>query len=126
MTRILALDIGKRRTGVAFYDEESGVPLPLDTITHTSREELLRNIGELVRTRKIDRIVMGLPLLPSGKEGTEATFVRSIADVLTEEGVEITLLDERYSNTREKGGDRDAFAAWNLLQTAISMKKGKH
>jgi len=123
--RILALDIGMRRTGVAFVDEDIGVPLPLDTLRHTSRSSQIRAIEELIRERRAERIIIGLPLLPSGEEGAQAKFVLSIVASLEKAGVEITLLDERYTNKRGNTGDPDAFAAWNLLQTAISMKKEK-
>jgi len=120
--RLLALDIGKRRTGVAFFDEATGVPLPLDTLTHTSTDELLTLIETLVRERKIDRLIVGLPLLPSGKDGAQSEYVRSVAESLKERGMAVSLMDERYSNPTDSTKNRDAYAAWNLLQTAVSKK----
>lgn len=116
--RILAFDIGKRRTGVAFLDEATGVPLPLDTLKHASTGMLLEQIVSLITARKIDRVIVGLPLLLSGKEGSQAAFVRSVAEKIHLSGTPVTFLDERYSNDRGIPRDKDAFAAWNLLQTA--------
>lgn len=116
MSRILALDIGMRRTGVAYLDEETAVPLPLDTIAHRTTEELLDRIGVLVAERKIDSLVVGLPLLPSGQEGAQATYVRTVAEQMTVRGFPpLTFRDERYTTPRSRTGDPDASAALNLL-----------
>lgn len=119
MTRILALDLGKRRTGVAYFDDAVGIPLPLATLVAAGDEELTRQIIALARERKVDRLLVGLPLLPSGAEGSQATWTRTIVRILTDCGYAVSLLDERYSTPRGKAADPDALAALNLLQTAI-------
>jgi RNase H-fold protein (predicted Holliday junction resolvase) len=68
----------------------------------------------------VDRLIIGLPLLPSGKEGAQAQHVRGIAETLEKSGIAVTLLDERYSSPRTKSADPDAAAALNLLQTITS------
>ena len=123
MTVILALDIGKRRTGVALYDSASGVPLPLDTIAHHSSEELVTRVASLCHERKAGHIVVGLPLLLSGKEGAQSSFVRSVSEAL-EALAPVTFLDERYSTPRENDSDPDAAAACGILTTFID-RRGK-
>lgn len=113
--RILALDIGTRRTGVAFLDTAVGVPLAADTLRHVSDEELVAGIVAQVAKRGIDRFVVGLPLLPSGEEGEQSDYVRRIAELLEESGTPVTFLDERYT-TPKTGADGDSMAACILLQ----------
>ncbi|MDD4627916.1 MAG: Holliday junction resolvase RuvX [Candidatus Peribacteraceae bacterium] len=122
MTVILALDIGKRRTGVAFYDSATAVPLPLDTIAHHSTEELLMHVAVLCKERKIDRIIVGLPLLLSGMEGEQSSFVRSVSEGL-EALAPVTFLDERYSTPRDRDSDPDAAAACGILTTFVDRKE---
>jgi len=129
--KYLALDLGKSRTGVAFCDSDIGVPVALDTIEHRSRKELLTRVRTIVAERRIDSLVVGLPLLPSGEEGEQATWVRSCAEDLQKIGLPLDFVDERYSTpqTRHRlskneaisGGslDGDAAAACGILQTHL-------
>ena len=109
--RFLALDLGRKHTGVAFFDERTGVPIPLETIHHEDDEELVERVSILASERSIDAFVIGLPYLPGGKEGEQARFVRDIAKKLCEAcpWAELHFIDERYS-----GGD-DAKAALEVL-----------
>ena len=122
--RTLALDIGRKKTGVAYLDDATGIALPLDTLHHTSSDEMLRDIRTLVRDRRIDVLVVGLPKLPSGDEGQQATFVRSQVPSLEALGVRVELRDERYTTPKRSGHkhtiapseyDGDAAAACALL-----------
>lgn len=115
MARLLALDIGTKRTGVAFLDEEVNIPLPLSTLHHTDTEELLSQVSSLITERRIDELIVGLPLLPSGAEGAQARLVRAVAQQMQSRGWRVTLKDERYTTPRGKTADPDAIAALNLL-----------
>ena len=120
--RILALDIGTRRTGCAFYDDANGVPLPLDTLLHVSQEEFADAVHLLVKNRKIDEIVVGLPLLLSGKSGAQTASVKKYVSALTDLTIPLTLQDERYTTPKIQAGDRDALAALTLLTTYVERK----
>ncbi len=74
--RLLGLDIGMRRTGVAYFEDATGIVLPLQTITTGDPAVLVKSIQDLCEARRIDRLVIGLPRLPSGEEGEQAEFVR--------------------------------------------------
>ena len=122
--KYLALDIGLRRTGVAYLDTDVAVPLPLDTLTHVSENELIEAVMEIVRARKIDRVIVGLPLLPSGEEGAQTSVSRSIGDAIAAKGVALQYRDERYTTASGKAHkhtvsqsefDGDAAAACELL-----------
>lgn len=113
MTRILALDVGERRTGVSYTDDGLGFPIGLPTISHTSLQELAREVSSIVKQRDIEHIVLGLPLLPSGSEGEQAEIVRSFGALLYTLGIkDISYIDERYTTPRKpskhpQGGHRE-------------------
>jgi putative Holliday junction resolvase len=122
---LLGLDIGKRRTGVAFLDARTGIPLPLSTIEHTSEDGLLSQVHSYVREKTIGKVIIGLPRLPSGKEGEQAEYVRSVAEKIRAFGVDIQFIDERYTSPRRGTSisyDGDAAAACEILS---SIKKAE-
>lgn len=123
--RLLALDIGLRRTGVAFADVDIGVPMALSTIEHTSIEELVDHISTIVDQKSIDQIIVGLPLLPSGEEGEQSSIVRDISAQISRIGPKLTFLDERYTTTSQKHVDPDASSACFLLETALKRNVDK-
>ncbi len=123
----LALDIGTKRTGVAYCDEDVGIPFPLETIKASSRGAWLERVLALVTERKIDRVFVGLPRLPSGAEGSQAGIVREYTDLLEERGISVVFVDERYTTPRkskmakerdipERETDADAAAACEILR----------
>ena len=122
--RTLALDVGTRHTGVAYMDSEVGIPLPLDTIDHGTRDELIDAVVKLIAERRVDEVIVGLPLLPSGDEGAQVRESRSVADELQRRGFAVEMRDERYTtpkSSRGEGGvpasnfDGNAAAACALL-----------
>lgn len=118
----LALDIGKRRTGVAFAESDVGVPVSLPTLEHTTLEELAEQVSALITERKIDHVVLGLPKLPGGEEGEQATYVRSFLPTLTKLGIPYSFIDERYSTQRTPDIDPDAAAACSILAVKLDLE----
>ncbi len=119
MIRYLALDVGLRRTGVAFAEVTSGICLPLDTIEHSSLEELLIKVQEIVLKRSIAEVILGLPLLPSGEEGEQVLIVKQFADMLKAHKIPYSLIDERHTTPRIQESDPNAAAACQILQTIL-------
>ncbi len=129
--RFLAIDLGLRKTGLAWLDESVGVALPMDTFRHKSGDEILAHVLALISEKNIDQVILGLPLLPSGDEGSQTEIVKKFADRLRLAGANVRLQDERYStprahSTRRTGAgphasnfDDDAAAACALL-TSLS------
>jgi putative Holliday junction resolvase len=113
--RLLALDVGTRRTGTAFFDPKTDIIVPLDTIVHENEETLALRIAALVHERSIEAVVLGLPLLLSGDEGSQARIVRELGSMLIKNNMHVAYVDERY--TTQKGGenDGDARAACAIL-----------
>lgn len=117
--KYLGLDVGTRRTGVAFADSDDDILFSLPTIEHTSKKELMKAIEALVAERHIDQIVLGLPLLPDGSHGSQAAFVESIGEDIERRGIPFVLLDERYTTQDVKEIDGDAASACTILSVQL-------
>ncbi|MBI3331496.1 Holliday junction resolvase RuvX [Candidatus Peregrinibacteria bacterium] len=128
LVKILALDIGTKRTGVAYTDETLGFPIALETIHHRSKKEFLEAVLEIVRAKKIEHVVVGIPYLPSGEEGSQAAIVREYAALLEAKNIPLSTVDERYSTGRKVApragvpgsGNPDSEAAIAILDTFLS------
>ena len=116
MSVILALDYGEKRIGMAVSDPMGILANAIDFIKRTSLKRDLDALEQIVRDRKVDRVVIGLPLNMNGTEGPMAEAVRKFAEKDTERGMEVELWDERLST-------RAAEAA--LLEADLSRKKRK-
>lgn len=119
---VLAFDLGERRTGVALYRSEVGFVIPLDTITHQSLMEQIELLDRVAKERAASSIVLGLPLLPSGAEGRQASFVRTVAAQLVQRGYSLHFCDERFTTPRLTSKNPDAQAASAILQTFLSQQ----
>jgi putative Holliday junction resolvase len=97
--RIIGLDVGERRIGVAASDPLGSTAQPLKTITRD--ESSVKDLTELVEELGACTVVVGLPLLMDGTEGAQAALVREFAGQLRDAlGVPVELVDERLT-TRE-------------------------
>lgn len=121
--KYLALDIGKRQTGVAFGDASIGIPLPLSTIRHIGIPSLVDRILPIVKERKIDEVIIGLPLLPSGKKGSQVLFIEKCAKELGKNNVFCSFVDERYTTPRMPRAADHAYAACAILETKFMLGK---
>jgi putative Holliday junction resolvase len=116
-SRILALDHGTKRIGVALSDELGWIAQPLETFERRTLERDIAHIQDLVRTYDVGQVVLGLPLRLNGEEGPAVQavheFVARLGEVLT---VPIVTWDERMTTK----------AAEDLLISAdVSRKKRK-
>ncbi len=127
MAKYLGLDIGTVRTGVAFADDKAGFIVALETVSHRSPEELANHIAKISLEKKIDRLIVGLPRLPSGEEGKQAAIVREATKFVQQStSLPIEFIDERYTTLGEnnKGKtDTDAKAACELLTVFLDRNK---
>lgn len=98
MARVLALDVGERRIGVAISDPLGVVARPLMTIVRRSREEDFSAVAALVAEHGVDLVVVGHPLSLNGSGGPQARSVRRYARALAAHlPVPVVLYDERFS-----------------------------
>jgi putative Holliday junction resolvase len=101
MGRILCIDFGKRRTGVAVSDITKTIAQGLPTIEHQDEQHLLRALQQVIREQEVDEFVFGLPLGQSGKPSRRSEQVRSFAGQLKSvTGLRVEFHDERSSSVR--------------------------
>jgi putative Holliday junction resolvase len=132
--RILALDVGERRIGVAVSDPMGIVARPVATIERASREEDFAAINDLVDEHQAELVVVGLPLTLRGEVGPQAKTIQRYAEALEETlSVPMKMWDERYTTAsaeevlrrRNDAGRRkgkrgiDAVAAAFILQAYL-------
>lgn len=97
--RILALDLGKKRIGIALSDELGITAQGLPTLERRNKRADFAALSALVRQNNVQLVVIGLPLRMSGEEGTQADWVRSFAEELKGHvGVPVDLRDERWTS----------------------------
>ena len=96
--RVIAIDLGSRRIGVAVTDGLGLTAQPLETVPRHGGQRDLEAIAALVRAHDAERIVLGLPLDPEGERGRAAKSVEAFADRLRAVvGVPVELIDESFS-----------------------------
>jgi putative Holliday junction resolvase len=139
--RLLAVDWGERRIGLALSDETQTLAQPLTTLTRRAGKRFpMAQLLEQVAKHNVVGIIVGLPLDEAGAEGDAAHAAREVADAIKRrvpEGLEVTMWDERMTTARalaavrEMGGstrgrkaDVDAMAAALLLQHYLDARKG--
>ena len=94
--RVMGLDVGASRIGVAVSDATGQLALPVGAVERGPRE--IDKLKELVREHAVDEVVVGFPLTLEGEVGPQAREVAEYARVLKEKlGVPIKLWDERLS-----------------------------
>ncbi len=98
-SRILALDLGKRRIGLAISDELGITAQGLDTLQRTNLREDLAHLANLIAEKNAGLILMGNPIHMSGREGRQAEYTRDFAERLREKtGLPLVYWDERLTS----------------------------
>ncbi len=96
--RILALDLGKKRIGLALSDPLGITAQGLATLERTNIREDLAALEAIVREREVTLLLMGHPLHMSGRESRQSEYTRDFANRLSEKtGVEVRFWDERLT-----------------------------
>jgi putative pre-16S rRNA nuclease len=138
--RLLGVDWGERRIGLALSDESQLLAQPLTTLTRrTGKRFPMARLIALVKKRDIAGVVVGLPLAGDGSEAAAARQARALAqDIARHSGLAVDLWDERFTTARalqavrEMGGttqgrrgDIDALAAALLLQHYLDARRAR-
>lgn len=129
MTRIIGLDHGERRIGVAVGDTETGLAFERPAIRRRSLAAAVEDVAHLRRTEGAGLIVIGLPLRSDGSEGPQAERARAFGEALVPIGVEVAYADERLTSwaagrahaeagrrPHRSSGELDSTAARLILQ----------
>jgi putative holliday junction resolvase len=98
-SRILALDLGKKRIGLALSDPLRITAQGLPNLVRTNNRADLEALGELVREREVGLILMGNPINMRGTEGRQSVWVRDFArSIETRLGIPVQFWDERLTS----------------------------
>jgi putative Holliday junction resolvase len=134
--RILALDYGTKRIGVALSDELRWTAQPLETFERRTLDRDIAHIAALVGSHSVERVVLGLPLQLNGREGLAVQAMRAFV-VKLEAGlsVPVVLWDERMTtkaaedlliaadvSRKKRKGAIDRIAAAILLQSYLAAQ----
>jgi putative Holliday junction resolvase len=119
--KVLALDYGRARTGVAVSDPTGTIARPLGVVERAASAAGLTRLAEIVRDEEADRVVVGLPLTLRGEHGEQARATEAFVEKLRARlAVPVETYDERFTTTLAvQSGARspeDAVAAAHLLQ----------
>ena len=120
--KVLALDYGSARTGVAVSDPTGTIARPIGVVERAASESGLARIAELVREEEAERVVVGLPLTLRGERGEQAReterFVEALQAVVD---VPVESYDERFTTrlAQTAPGPDDARAAAHLLSSYL-------
>ena len=96
--RVMALDVGGRRIGVALSDTRCVLASPLTTLRAEPRERALAEVAKLVREYEVCELVVGLPLTLSGEVGPQARLIQQFAEQLQAQlAVPVRMFDERLT-----------------------------
>lgn len=104
--RLLAVDYGDARTGLAATDWTGTIALPLPRIVERDPTALVRALAELVRERETELVVLGVPLLVSGEAGARAARTRSFRDLLAERIAPVPVVEVDESHSTDEAHDR--------------------
>jgi RNAse H-fold protein YqgF len=133
MKRLLGIDLGRSRTGVAISDELGLLAHPLETIATRSADDLAKRIRQIVTEKNVEQIVVGLPRHMNGTFGEGAKGAEAFAEKLRRlVKCEVVTWDERLSTvaaeralqaagkkTRDTREVRDQVAAQMILQNYL-------
>jgi putative Holliday junction resolvase len=122
--KVIALDYGAARTGVAVSDVTGTIARPVGVVERAATEGGLAELGAIVREHEAELVVVGMPLTLRGERGMQAleteSFVEALRGVV---GVPVETYDERFTTAvaARTGGDsdEDARAAAHLLESYL-------
>ena len=127
--KVLALDYGSARTGVAVSDPTGTVARPVGVVERAATEAGLARLAELVRVENPERIVVGLPLTLRGERGEQALETERFVEALRAAvDVPIESFDERFTTTLAGTGSHsseDARAAAHLLTSYLTWRSSR-
>jgi putative Holliday junction resolvase len=136
--RVLAVDFGEKRIGLAVSDETGRVVVPVGAVARASDAQAASEVARAAKEREVSRVVVGLPRNLDGSEGAIARRARNFARRVGEaSGLPVDLhgealtsvaadaaLDEAGVPARGRAGMRDAEAAAVLLRDWLAARPG--
>jgi putative holliday junction resolvase len=127
--RIVALDFGRARTGVAVSDPTGTLARPLCVVERAATADGLRRLARLIAEQEAERVVVGLPLTMRGERGEQADETEAfVAALAAETDVPVVTFDERFTTDlaaqTPSRAEEDARAAAHLLSSYLTWSSG--
>jgi putative Holliday junction resolvase len=120
--RVVALDIGEKRVGVAAGDTDTKIATPISTITLDDLLTLTPIFRRIIEEHEPKLLVVGLPLSLSGEENQQATRVRTLAEqAAAATGLPIAYQDERLSSAEARRVLREGGCTEREMRGKIDM-----
>ena len=128
--KVLALDYGSARTGVAVSDATGTVARPLGVVERAASEDGIARLVELAREEDVERIVVGLPITLRGEHGAQAEETDRFVELLRAAvNLPVESFDERFTTKLAEAGEsraeQDAVAAAHLLSSYLTWKSAR-
>ena len=127
--KVVAIDYGSARTGVAVSDPSGTIARPLEVVERAGSEAGLARLAELIRAAEAERVVVGLPLTLRGERGAQARETEAFVEALRSAvDVPVESFDERFTTrlartpaagARDRSEPDDARAAAHLLSSYL-------
>jgi putative holliday junction resolvase len=128
--KVLALDYGSARTGVAVSDPTGTVARPLEVVKQAATEAGIARLVELAREEDVERIIVGLPITLRGEHGNQAEETDRFVELLRAAiDVPVESFDERFTTKLADASDakaeQDSVAAAHLLTSYLTWKSAR-
>ncbi|MCL2846322.1 MAG: Holliday junction resolvase RuvX [Firmicutes bacterium] len=121
--KILGIDYGMRRIGIAVTDQNGTFASPLAVIPNHGHKKTAAALADLIKREGVELVVMGLPLYRDGNESPMSTAVREFAAVLAETGVAVTFWEESHTSQRAEDHIKNTLGIRNPKKIAEIVDK---
>lgn len=127
--KVLALDYGRARTGVAVSDPTGSIARPLGVVERAATDDGITRVLALARDEGVDLILVGLPLTLRGERGEQVEETERFLEVLRDAtDLPVETFDERFTTklatAAPTDAEEDSVAAAHLLTTYLAWKSG--
>ena len=136
MSRIIGIDFGLSKVGVAISDPSGIISMPLEVIRYKKQEDLVKSLKKIALEKNVNVLIIGYPLNMNYKENSMTEIIDKFKCTMEENNFEVHLEDERLSSeyakkimvqqdikTGENKEMVDVLAASIILQTYLDRKK---
>ena len=136
MSRIIGIDFGLSKVGVAISDPSGIISMPLEVIRYKKEEDLVESLKKIALEKNVKTFIIGYPLNMNYKENSMTEIIDKFKGIMEENSFEVHLEDERLSSEYAKkimlhqdikaGKNKemvDVLAASIILQTYLDRKK---
>lgn len=120
--KIMGLDFGKARIGIALSDIMGFLASPYTTLNRTTIEDDLKFLDEIIKQYKVETVVMGYPFEMSGNKGNTCKLVEEFAKSLKNfSGVKIVFVDERLSSVEAEEQLKLTIKDWKMRKKLLDQ-----